>query len=108
MTVTEGVTKDDIFRANKMEEDEPVADLTQKVVFKRPTKRPAAPVTEAVQADVSSTPAGATFVGSKQVLPEYVVGAKPAKPKVERKPVSSASKASALKLSHLDDEEEED
>lgn len=46
---------------------------------------------------------------TKVVMPEYVVGEKRSKPKKDRRPKDQQSSAkSALKLSHLDDDEEED
>ena len=100
-------------KKNKMDVDEPVADLSQKLVFKRPTKKIIRPdnytISEGSTSDISEPEPSAkpTFVGSKQVLPEYVVGAKLIKKKGHSKPLpSQSSKSSELKLSHLDDEEE--
>lgn len=46
---------------------------------------------------------------TKIVMPEYVVGEKRSKPKKERRPKDQQSSSkSSLKLSHLDDDEEED
>ena len=85
--------------------DEDPADLASKLVFKKPSKKP---VRDETSGDKTEKP---TFVGSKQVLPEHVVGAPAAKP-VSKKPVLSKQQTSKpgreLKLSHLDDEEEED
>ena len=100
-------------KEKKMDVDEPVADLSQKLVFKRPTKKTPRPdndpISEVSTSDISELEPSAkpTFVGSKQVLPEYVVGAKPIKKKGHSKPLpSQSSKSLELKLSHLDDEEE--
>ena len=102
-------------KKNKMDVDEPAADLSLKPVFKRPSKKtsrtdPATEevgIAETITPEISESFAKPTFVGSKQVLPEYVVGAKPVKKKGAVKPIGTqSSKSSELKLSHLDDEEE--
>jgi len=82
-----------------METEEPAAD--HKPIFKRPPKKKTLPTA----ADKQS---GGSFVGAKHVLPEYVVGAATAVKKTEKK-VSSTSKGAgnALRLSHLDEEEED-
>ena len=94
--------------------DEGTADPNNKVVFKKPSRKPAsAPSTATTTNDEqeSTTEAATekpTFVGSKQVMPEYVVGAARKAKKTVCKP-STAKSGKELKLSHLaDDEEEED
>jgi len=103
---------------SKKEGDEPMdegtADPNNKVVFKKPSRKPAsAPSTAATTNDEQESSTEAitekpTFVGSKQVMPEYVVGAtRKAKKTVGKPPTAKSGKE--LKLSHLaHDEEEED
>jgi len=103
----------------KKEGDEPMdegtADPNSKVVFKKPSRKPAsAPSTAATTNDEQESTTEATekptFVGSKQVMPEYMVGAATArKPKKTGGKPPTAKPGKELKLSHLaDDEEEED
>lgn len=105
------------------EKEEPKADLNVKPVFNRPsrTKRNDRKETAdtAMETDKFNTDADAaaatttdkpTFVGAKQILPEYVVGAKPAKKpgKAITKTVKPAKAGKEMKLSHLGDDDEED
>lgn len=52
---------------------------------------------------------GKKIQSTKIVMPEYVVGEKRQKPKKERRPreQQSSSKSSSLRLSHLDEDEED-
>lgn len=45
--------------------------------------------------------------GNKVVMPEYVVGEKKQRPKKERRPKDHSAPSATLKLSHLDEEEDE-
>jgi len=85
-----------------METEEPSTD--HKPVFKRPKKKTK---TTAGQDKQSS---GGSFVGSKHVLPEYVVGAtakSSSAQKAEKKVSTSKGAGNTLRLSHLDEEEDE-
>ena len=85
-----------------METEEPSTD--HKPVFKRPKKKTK---TTAGQDKQSS---GGSFVGSKHVLPEYVVGAtakSSSAQKAEKKVSTSKGAGNTLRLSHVDEEEDE-
>ena len=95
--------------------EEPKADLMVKPVFNRPTRTKSnKPTDPAMDTDkpiaALTTTDKPTFVGAKQILPEYVVGAKPAKKpgKAITKPVKSVKVGKEMKLSHLGDEEEDE
>ena len=95
--------------------EEPKADLMVKPVFNRPTRTKSnQPTDPAMDTDkpiaAATTTDKPTFVGAKQILPEYVVGAKPAKKpgKAITKPVKSVKVGKEMKLSHLGDEEEDE
>jgi len=97
------------------EMEEPKADLMVKPVFNRPTRTKSnQPTDPAIDTDkpiaTATTTDKPTFVGAKQILPEYVVGAKPAKKpgKAITKPVKSVKVGKEMKLSHLGDEEEDE
>lgn len=135
------ILKPSRFNPRDREEVEPKADLsTAKPIFNRPRQqRPklnrqqhaddsdqgADPSQSDLGADPSSSstpdsqttdstsaPVKPVFVGSKQIMPECVVGAK--KPPAKKVIVGAKTKAPAakagtqMKLSHLDDEEEEE
>jgi len=109
-------------------EDEPAFDPSQKVVFKKPAKKCATsslsseenhrdemnttPDDEPMPNDADTNPetgeARPRFVGSKQILPEYNFGAaKRTKKQPTDKARKSGKPGKEMKLSHLDDEEDD-
>jgi len=111
---------------NKSEDDKPAFDPSQKVVFKKPSKKNVSNSTidegkERSQADIADTKQmeteednldnssadRPTFVGSKQVMPEYNFGAKRNKTKPEKSATKSFKPSRELKLSHLDEDGDE-
>lgn len=105
---------------NKTEDDQPAFDPSQKLVFKKPLKKKETSsrvedhqqnqMTKETQAedsdDTSSNAANkGSFVGSKQIMPEFNFGVKRNKDKPEKTPTKSAKHSKEMKLSHLDDEE---
>ena len=126
------ILKPSRFNPRDREEVEPKADLsTAKPIFNRPRQQrpklnrqqhaddpdqgadPSPSSTPDSQTtDSTSAPVKPVFVGSKQIMPECVVGAK--KPPAKKVIVGAKTKAPAakagtqMKLSHLDDEEEEE
>jgi len=86
-----------------METEEPTTAADHKPVFKRPKKKTPPTVGE------TDKQSGGSFIGAKHVLPEYVVGAatKSAVKKTEKKVSTSKGAGNALRLSHLDEEEDD-
>lgn len=86
-----------------METEEPATTADHKPVFKRPKKKTLPAV------DEEEKQSGGSFVGAKHVLPEYVVGAniKSSVKKTEKKVSTPKGACNALRLSHLDEEEDE-
>jgi len=90
-------------KKDKKEEEEEAADLEKKVVFKRRKERKE-PQDGGVGEDGGG---GGGFSGGVRVMPQYEVGRKKEK-KIELKKKTEDPSHVSLKLSHLDQEEEED
>lgn len=75
---------------------------TQKIVFKKSVKLRPREVEEDPQLNVKK------IQSTKIVMPEYVVGEKRQNPKKDRQPKQSlCASSNSLRLSHLDEEEDE-
>lgn len=86
-----------------MEEETEGTSGNQKIVFKKSTKLK--PRHDEVDPQLNSKKIQST----KIVMPEYVVGEKRQKPKKIHKPKDNAARtAAALRLSHLNEDEEEE
>lgn len=86
-----------------MDCDEDTGSSSKKIVFKKSVKLRPKEVETDPQLNTKK------IQSTKIVMPEYVVGEKRQKPKKDRKPKEhqSAAASSSLRLSHLDEEEEE-
>lgn len=97
-------------KERKEADSAPLADLSQKIVFKKRKER--LPDRTDDNSDEGDKPAAASsFVGSKTLMPEYVVGRGKAAKKPPKKAASvdgQKQSKSQLKLSHLDQDEEEE
>lgn len=90
---------------SEMDYEEESGCNSQKIVFKKSVKLRPREVEEDPQLNAKK------IQSTKIVMPEYVVGEKRQKPKKDRKPKqslpASSSNSLRLRLSHLDEEEEE-
>lgn len=88
----------DLKKRNKSGEDiQPVADLSEKVVFKKPTI-----------SDSENLNREATTSSGKWTMPEFNFGSKKEKKKKELKSEQKEPGEKTIRLSHLDDEDGED
>lgn len=87
----------------QMDCDEDAGSSSHKIVFKKSVKLRPKEIETDPQLNVKK------IQSTKIVMPEYVVGEKRQKPKKDRRPKERQSTASSnsLRLSHLDEEEEE-
>jgi len=87
-------------------------DVQEKPVFKKPSKKKSefSKPSENDEQDSNETLDGkkSSFSGSKNVMPEYVVGAKTSNKKEKKKPKEKSKMEDKLTLSHLGQEEEEE
>lgn len=82
--------------------DDNESGSSQKIVFKKSIKL--RPKNDEIDPQLS----GKKIQSNKIVMPEYVVGEKRTKPKKDPKPKDrQASSSASLRLSHLDEEEDE-